>query len=64
MVVAHKKGTQRTLLREELDDRRFERGNLRADCAVLKLDIELDGPEMRKPVQMFVRLEEMEFLGV
>ena len=51
---------RRTFGREQLDDGGLERRDLRVDGPVLQLDFERDGAEVREPVQLLVRLEEVE----
>jgi hypothetical protein len=46
-----------TLLREQLDECGLEGWNVRADGAVLQLDIETDAPKVREPAQFLVGLE-------
>jgi hypothetical protein len=46
-----------TLLCEKLDECGFEGRDVRADSAVLQLDLETDAPKVREPAQFLVGFE-------
>ena len=53
-----------TPLREQLDERSFERRDIRRDSAILELELEVDRPKEGEPAQLLVGLEQVEFFSV
>lgn len=53
-----------TLLREKLDECGLQRRDIRADCAILQLYLEMDAPEMWEPAQFLVGFERRELTRV
>ena len=53
-----------TLLREKLDECGFQGRDIRADCAVLQLYLEMDAPKVWEPTQFLVGLERRELARV
>ena len=54
----------RTFLREKLDERSFQRWYVDIQSAVFQLNFKGNEAEMRKPLELLIRLEDREFLRI
>jgi hypothetical protein len=53
-----------TFLREQLNESSFQWRHIGYDLSILKLNLQVDCAEMRKPAKLFVWFEGRKFLGI